>query len=430
MPDLGNTSVFSQTDASNNTGTQPSWSGSAAPSTIDDAGRALQGAVFREWNWRSFTVTAGGTANAKTLTYSVAPAALYTGQKFAFIANTANTGTATLNVNSLGAKTIKKDVAGVLTALSSGDMATNQYVEATYNGTDFIWTNWQGASSVSLGANTFTAAQTISIDDAATNTVTDILKLAHSTSGTAVASFGAGLLYQLEDAAGTLTDAASIDAVWVDPTNASEDSAISFKTMIAGSAKAEAARIAQGMTLGSPTGGDKGAGTINATAVYDDNVQILPVISGTLITTTGGTSLDATGIPSWVKRIVIGFRGVSTSGTSDLLVQIGDSGGIETSGYVSTASNQSGGSTASSTAGFIVTTPTVATDAISGHVTLTLIGAATNAWVCSSTLKRSTNTINQSAGDKALSATLDRFRITTVGGTDTFDIVSVNYVAD
>jgi hypothetical protein len=152
MPDLGNTSVFFETDASNNSGTMPSWNGAAAPSTLDDAGRALQGAVTREWTWRSFTETAGGTANAKTVTYAVAPADLYTGQKFAFIANTANSATCTLNINSLGAKTIKKDVAGVLTELSSGDMATGQYVEVTYNGTDFIWTNWQGLSSSAASA--------------------------------------------------------------------------------------------------------------------------------------------------------------------------------------------------------------------------------------------------------------------------------------
>ena len=144
-----NTAVFSQTDANNNTGTMPSWLGSAAPSTIDDAGRAIQGAITREWNWRGFTLTAGGTADAKTLTYSVAPAAYCTGQIYSFIANTTNTGSATINVNSLGAKTIKKDVGGVMTALASGDMASGRYVMLTYNGTDMIWVN--GSTGYSAG---------------------------------------------------------------------------------------------------------------------------------------------------------------------------------------------------------------------------------------------------------------------------------------
>lgn len=143
MPDLGNSSVFNQADASNASGTMPSWSGAAAPSTLDDAGRALQGAVTREWNWRSYTLTAGGTADAKILTFSVAPAAYYNGQRFAFIANTTNTTSATLNVNSLGAKTIKKDVSGTLTNLSASDMVSGVFVEVAYNTANdcFVWVN-------------------------------------------------------------------------------------------------------------------------------------------------------------------------------------------------------------------------------------------------------------------------------------------------
>jgi hypothetical protein len=144
MPEIGNSTVFSQTDGSNNTGTAPSWSGSAAPSTLDDAGRALQGAITREWNWRNYTLTAAGTADAKTLTYSVAPAAYYNGQRFAFIANTVNTGSATLNVNSLGAKTIKKlDSTGAAANLAAGDMVAGMFVEVAYNtsGDCFYWVN-------------------------------------------------------------------------------------------------------------------------------------------------------------------------------------------------------------------------------------------------------------------------------------------------
>jgi len=164
MPEIGNSAVFSQTDGSNNSGTMPSWSGSAAPSTLDDAGRAFQGAVTREWNWRNYTLTAGGTADAKTLTYSVAPAAYYNGQRFAFIANTVNaTTTPTLNVNALGAVTIKKVVNGALTALAAGDMIAGSFVEVAYNsaGTCFVWVNQApSGQTVDFGAG---AAATPSI---------------------------------------------------------------------------------------------------------------------------------------------------------------------------------------------------------------------------------------------------------------------------
>ena len=194
MPDLGNSSVFSQTDGSNNSGTMPSWSGSAAPSTLDDAGRAFQGAVTREWNWRNFTLTAGGTAAAKTLTYSVAPAAYYNGQRFAFIANTTNTGSATLNVNSLGAKTIKKDVSGTLTNLSASDMVSGMFVEVAYNTSDdcFVWVN-RGAT-ITGAANTWSAVQTF--------TASPVISVTDNTNAALrVTQLGTGPAFRVEDSA-------------------------------------------------------------------------------------------------------------------------------------------------------------------------------------------------------------------------------------
>lgn len=51
---------------------------------------------------------ATGAVNTFAITLTPAPTAYTAGQKFTFKANLANTGTATLNVNGLGAKTIKK----------------------------------------------------------------------------------------------------------------------------------------------------------------------------------------------------------------------------------------------------------------------------------------------------------------------------------
>ena len=68
------------------------------------------------------------------------------------------------------------------------------------------------------------------------------------------------------------------------------------------------------------------------------------VTSGTAITTTSGTSHDFTSIPSWVKRITVMFSGVSTNGTSFVQIQLGDSGGIETTGYNSGAVMSTGAS--------------------------------------------------------------------------------------
>lgn len=156
MPDVGNTSIFSQTDASNNSATMPGWNGAALPSTIDDAGRAFQGAFTREWNWRNPTISSAGT-DTVTLTYSVAPASQYNGQTFAFVAGGTNTGAATLNVNALGAASIKKDVNGTLTALAAGDIVAGRVAVCCYNtaGTAFILMN----------PATFSLAETVTISD-------------------------------------------------------------------------------------------------------------------------------------------------------------------------------------------------------------------------------------------------------------------------
>ena len=68
-------------------------------------------------------------------------------------------------------------------------------------------------------------------------------------------------------------------------------------------------------------------------------------------TTTSGTAIDITSIPSGTKYIVLSLYGVSTSGTSNLIVQIGDSGGIETSGYTTAVCAYNGTGLANKTDG-------------------------------------------------------------------------------
>jgi hypothetical protein len=164
--------------------------------------------------------------------------------------------------------------------------------------------------------------------------------------------------------------------------------------------------------------------------IYDgtDYVTLNPLVPsrrlGTVQTTTSGTSKDFTGIPSWVTKITINFVGVSTNGTSLLRVQIGDSGGIETTGYLGSSSILlTGVATASSTSGFDVNDNSqAATDIRHGSITLNLVDPSINSWVISGVVCLSDSAKTMTiAGSKALSSTLDRVRITTVNGTNTFD---------
>lgn len=147
---------------------------------------------------------------------------------------------------------------------------------------------------------------------------------------------------------------------------------------------------------------------------------------GTAVASTSGTSIDFTSIPSGTKRITINFAGVSTSGTSLILVQIGDSGGIENTGYISGATNDNGTRT-TNTSGFVVMSIMNATYIISGRVTLELLDAANFTWTSAGQMCETGSGLDgESGGSKSLSAELDRVRITTVGGTDTFDAGKIN----
>ena len=150
------------------------------------------------------------------------------------------------------------------------------------------------------------------------------------------------------------------------------------------------------------------------------------ITSGTAVATTSGTSIDFTGIPSWVKRITVMFQGVSTSGSSSYLIQIG-AGSVTASGYLGSASvTATGSATSTLTTGFGIYNNNGSPQIFHGNLTLTLFGS--NAWTSTSATSLSANNPNTmtGAGSIALGGTLDRIRLTTVNGTDTFDAGSIN----
>jgi hypothetical protein len=165
--------------------------------------------------------------------------------------------------------------------------------------------------------------------------------------------------------------------------------------------------------------------TLSATDITGTTIQGT-IKSGTAVASTSGTAIDFTGLPSWVKKITVMFNGVSTNGTSNYLIQLGDSGGVENTGYISTSvTTDSSGSSAgfNSTAGFAWFS-SLATYAHSGLSVITNISG--NIWVSMHQGCLTTTNIVGGGGNKTLSDTLDRIRITTVNGTDTFDAGSIN----
>jgi hypothetical protein len=144
--------------------------------------------------------------------------------------------------------------------------------------------------------------------------------------------------------------------------------------------------------------------------------------SGTAVASTSGTAIDFTGIPSWVKRVTVMFSGVSTNGSSNGLIQVGG-GSFVTSGYLG-GSNSTGTETLF-TAGFGIRNMDAAAAVV--HGAIQLLNVSGNTWVASGFTSRSNSAASGgTAGSVTLSGTLDRIRITTVNGTDTFDAGSVN----
>lgn len=95
-----------------------------------------------------------GANDTYAITLTPAITAYGTGVKYRFKANTANTGAATLNINSVGAITIKKVDGGVTTDLSTNDIRAGQWVEVCYDGTNFQMLSQLGNAPTGTGGGT------------------------------------------------------------------------------------------------------------------------------------------------------------------------------------------------------------------------------------------------------------------------------------
>ena len=159
-----------------------------------------------------------------------------------------------------------------------------------------------------------------------------------------------------------------------------------------------------------------------ATTAYVDGKKVL----GTAVNSTSGTSIDFTGIPSWAKRITVMFNGVSTNGTSAVIIQLGDTGGIENTGYVAngTGTNITSVGNMAQTTGLPIHDSTSPSYTLHGNAVITKITG--NTFSFNALVHRSTAGSGFGCGTKTLSETLDRIRITTANGTDSFDAGQIN----
>ena len=315
---------------------------------------------------KSAWADASGTADAITAAYSIPITALVDGQLCYVRASAANaTTTPNFSPDSLTARTIVKN-GGV--ALAAGDIVGDGHeLELRYDLANTRWELMNPASNI--GAGSITNAM---LADMAANTVK---VRAASTSGVP------------------------------------SDLALSASQLLGRGSTGDIAPITLGGNLSMSGTTLSGGFTL-----------------GTEQATTSGTTIDFTGIPATAKYIALSFEGVSTSGANVLLVQIGDAGGVETSGYISAGEFRVSGvapSSTTNTGGFLINAPNAA-NTLHGVFEIFLKNSTTNTWAAKHDLSAiSANILFSGSGTKPLSATLDRVRIATTGG-DTFDAGSIN----
>ena len=162
-----------------------------------------------------------------------------------------------------------------------------------------------------------------------------------------------------------------------------------------------------------------------------DSSGVGRMILRTAVATTSGTYFDFTGIPSWAKKITVMLNGVSTNGTSPLQVLAG-SGSLQTSGYAGASGSilsNIGYGVSNFSSGFVINDNLNAAAIRVGSFTLTLVSG--NTWIFAGFFAQTdTARLGVISGAVTLSGALDRIRLTTSNGTDTFDAGSVNILIE
>ena len=374
--------------------------------------------------------TAGGTANAITISLNPPIAAYGAGQTFQFIASAANTGAVTLNVNSVGAVAVNKGDG--TTALIAGDIPNGAMITARHDGTRFRLIDPATPDSVT--------PTEVDLASAATTDLSAVGSNVRITGTTTITSFGTvanGVTRQLRFAAAlTLTHNATslILPGGANITTAAGDTATARSlgsgnwvvTSYTRAAAPSAATMTTARVLGRITAG---SGAIEEIALGNAAAALsLGVNRGTEQATTSGTAIDFTSIPAGVRRITVVFNQVSTNGSAGIGIRLGTSGGIVSSGYDSSVTyfNNSGSGSGAPTDYFPLWNGSAA-DTNTG--VMALLNISGNIWVASYNGMMASGAQRfqcVSGGVVTLSSALTQLRLTSTTGSSTFDNGSIN----
>lgn len=144
--------------------------------------------------------------------------------------------------------------------------------------------NWfieSEAGSVSTGAyvrktgDVMSGALTAVVTDTNNNGSTSSLRATHLLGNTPSVGIGAGIDFEAQTAPATSKIGGVISAIANSITAGAENFRLSFRTMKSGAAATESMAIGNGVMVGAPTGGDMGAGTVNATSYFVNGAPLV-----------------------------------------------------------------------------------------------------------------------------------------------------------
>jgi len=154
------------------------------------------------------------------------------------------------------------------------------------------------------------------------------------------------------------------------------------------------------------------SGGAGAAPTFEDSAG---VSQASLQATTSGNSFTFTGIPAGTKRVYLVFRNVSmTDTTATIKIELGDAGGIETSGYVSGGKYLEGTAIAgqvNATNGFVIREQFGASNSLNGFCEFVLADAGTFSWVMNGQNHHVGTGHGLTAGGKSLSAELTQLKV-------------------
>ena len=323
--------------------------------------------------------------NVITTTANPTLTAYATGSIYSFIAANTNTGAVTLSIDNLTAKNVTKNGS---VALSAGDIQSGKMMLVEYDGTTFqLINNIVYGGSITNGT-IVSLTSPMSVPNGGTGLAT------LTTNNVVLGNGAAAVNFVAPGTSGNLLT--SNGTTWTSATPA----------IVAPTAIGQVPFSTDGSTY-------------TATQKIAMATAAAPV---------SGSAIDFTSIPSWVKRVTVMFNAVVKSGTSNLLIQLG-SGSVTSSGYVGVNPQWY------APTGYAFNTPAtngfaffsnIAANSLYGTCILTLVNGSTWTAMGSLATTASTATLLTTTGGVTLSGVLDRVRVTSSAGTETFSVGTIN----